>query len=54
MLKNKGYKVKYLDFKSAEIALFRFIESWYNKTRIHGSLEFLTPQHVEDLAKQSA
>ncbi|WVU10566.1 IS3 family transposase [Natranaerobius thermophilus JW/NM-WN-LF] len=46
--------VKYLDFKSAEIALFRFIESWYNRTRIHGSLEFLTPQHVEDLAKQSA
>ena len=46
--------VKYLDFKSAEIALFRFIEGWYNRTRIHGSLDFLTPQHVEDLAKQSA
>ncbi|OWZ82637.1 IS3 family transposase [Natranaerobius trueperi] len=46
--------VRYLDFDSAKVAIFKFIEGWYNRKRIHGSLGFLTPQAFEDLSKQSA
>lgn len=43
--------VQYHDFESAKIDLFIFIESWYNRKRIHGSLGYITPQMKEDLVK---
>jgi len=46
--------VQYLDFRSASLALFQFIEGWYNRKRIHSRLGYRTPQAVEDLLKQSA
>lgn len=30
--------VQYIDFKSAELTLFQFIDGWYNRKRIHGSM----------------
>ena len=33
----------YLDFDEARLAIFRFIESWYNRARIHSSLGYITP-----------
>lgn len=45
--------VKYYDFDSAKLAIFKFIESWYNRKRIHGSIGYLTPQAKEDLARAS-
>ena len=33
----------YETFKEARIAIFEFIESWYNNTRIHGSNGYITP-----------
>ena len=33
----------YATFKEAKLAIFEFIESWYNNTRIHGSLKYKTP-----------
>jgi len=42
--------VKYIDDKSAELALFQYIEGWYNRKRIHGSIGYKTPQEMEDLA----
>lgn len=41
--------VQYLDHKSAELALFQYIEGWYNRKRIHGSIDYKTPQEMEDL-----
>src|SRR5690625_1151162 len=41
--------VQYLDHKSAELALFQYIEGWYNRKRIHGSIDYMTPQEMEDL-----
>jgi len=38
------------DDKSAELALFQYIEGWYNRKRIHGSIGYKTPQQIEDLA----
>src|SRR5699024_4138475 len=40
--------VQYLDYNSAKLALFRYIEGWYNRKRIHGSIGYKTPQEMED------
>lgn len=33
----------YATFKEAKLAIFEFIESWYNNTRIHSTLDYKTP-----------
>lgn len=43
--------VQYYDFESAKFDLFTFIESWYNRKRIHGSIGYITPQMKEDIAR---
>lgn len=37
---------KYKDFKDAYNAIFEFIEAWYNRERIHSSLNYRTPDEV--------
>ncbi len=39
---------KYYDYKTARRAIFEFIESWYNRKRIHGSLNNMTPNAVHN------
>jgi putative transposase len=51
--KEEVNNVQYYDFDSAKLAMFKFIEAWYNRKRIHGSIGYLTPQSKEDLAKAS-
>lgn len=46
--------VQYQDYQTAKLAMFQFIEGWYNRKRIHSSLDYNTPQTVEDQRKQSA
>ena len=45
---------RYYDFKMAGKAVFEYIESWYNRKRIHGSINYMTPQEFEDAAKSTA
>ena len=33
----------YTTFEKAKLAIFEFIESWYNNMRIHSSLDYITP-----------
>ena len=33
----------YETFEEAKLAIFEFIESWYNNQRIHSSLGYITP-----------
>lgn len=45
----------YETFEEAKLAIFEFIESWYNNQRIHGSLDYITPNekynnYIADLA----
>jgi transposase InsO family protein len=49
--KEEVNRVKYYDFGSAKLSIFKFIESWYNRKRIHGSIGYITPQMKEDLAR---
>ncbi|MCS1352415.1 IS3 family transposase [Mechercharimyces sp. CAU 1602] len=43
----------YRDFDEAKVAIFQFIEGWYNRNRVHSGLDYLTPQTVEDQLNQS-
>jgi len=45
----------YETFNEARLSIFEFIESWYNNTRIHGSLDYKTPnqkykEYIEGVA----
>ena len=39
----------YVTFEEARLAIFEFIESWYNNRRIHSSLGYITPNEKERL-----
>ena len=45
----------YNTFKEAKLAIFEFIESWYNNMRIHSSIDYKTPnekynEYIENIA----
>lgn len=40
----------YYDFNIARRAIFEYIESWYNRTRIHGAINYMTPQAFYEAA----
>ena len=50
MKKEEIYLNIYKDFNEANTAIFEYIESWYNRKRIHSALGYKTPQQVEDEA----
>lgn len=52
--KEEVYQEKYLDYESARLALFHYIEGWYNRKRIHSQLGYRTPQEVEDQVRKLA
>ncbi len=39
----------YVTFEETKLAIFEFIESWYNNKRIHSSLGYITPNEKERL-----
>ncbi|WP_374956481.1 IS3 family transposase [Orenia metallireducens] len=41
----------YKSFKEANLAIFEFIEAWYNRSRIHGSIDYMTPNEYEKQLK---
>ena len=46
--KEEIYLHTYQDFKEAKMAIFEYIESWYNRKRIHSAIDYMTPQQKED------
>lgn len=52
--KEEVYRQKYIDFETARLAIFHYIESWYNRKRIHGAILYKTPQQMEDLCRHQA
>ncbi|WP_438265006.1 hypothetical protein [Brevibacillus laterosporus] len=40
MKKEEVNHVTYIDYKSAKLALFTYLEGWYNRKRIHGGLGY--------------
>ncbi len=41
---------KYPDFNTAHKAVFEYIESWYNRKRIHSAINYMTPQAAHEAA----
>ncbi|WP_420829637.1 integrase core domain-containing protein [Crassaminicella indica] len=48
--KEEIYQNIYRSYEKANLAIFEFIESWYNNKRIHSSIGYLTPNEFEKLA----
>lgn len=48
ILKKEEVNLKeYETFEEARLAIFEFIEGWYNRKRIHSSIGYKTPQEIE-------
>ena len=48
--KEEIYVNRYKTFEQAKTRIFEYIESFYNRKRIHSSIGYLTPQEKEDEA----
>ena len=46
--KEEIYLHTYQDSREARRAIFEYIESWYNRKRIHSAINYMTPQQKED------
>lgn len=46
--KEEIYLHTYQHFKESRKAIFEYIESWYNRKRIHSAIDYMTPQQKED------
>ena len=46
--KEEIYLHTYQNFKEARGAVFEYIESWYNRKRIHSAVNYMTPQQKGD------
>jgi transposase InsO family protein len=47
------YRKTFKTREEAKQAIFRWIETWYNKKRRHSGIDYLSPQEAEDLALAS-
>ena len=45
------YHNTFIDYNHAKRALFQYIEGFYNRNRIHSSIDYLTPDEYETLCK---
>lgn len=52
--KEEVYQKQDQTFEQARLSLFQYIESFYNRYRIHSSIGYLTPQEMEALCQQAA
>jgi putative transposase len=48
------YTRKFKTKKEAEAAIFEFIEVWYNRQRLHSSIDFMTPEQYESMKLTAA
>lgn len=52
--KEEVYRIKYITFEDANVAIFKYLESWYNKKRLHSAINYLIPNQCELLARNTA
>ncbi|WP_195515082.1 IS3 family transposase [Clostridium sp.] len=41
----------YPNFEEANVAIFRYIEGWYNRKRIHSAINYMTQDQCKLLAE---
>ena len=49
--KEEIYRNTYRTFEEAKIAIFKYIEGWYNRKRLHSALNYMTPHQYELIAR---
>ena len=49
--KEEVYTKIYKDFNEAKLAIFAYIEGWYNRKRLHSAINYMTPDQCEALAR---
>lgn len=52
--KEEIYRNVYRTFEEANTAIFKYIEGWYNRKRLHSSINYMTPDQCELLARNVA
>lgn len=52
--KEEVYRTTYHSYEEARLERFQYIEGWYHRKRIHGAIDYRTPQQAEDQARQQA
>ena len=52
--KEEIYRNTYRTFEEANMAVFKYIEGWYNRKRLHSSINYMTPDQCELLARSAA
>ena len=52
--KEEVYPSRYENYEVARMALFQYIEGWYNRKRINSSIGYLTPDEYEYLCRTVA
>lgn len=52
--KGEIYRNLYKTFEEAKIAIFKYIENWYNNKRLYFSIDYKTPNEFEKLSKNVA
>ena len=52
--KEEIYRNTYRTFEEANMAIFKYIEGWYNRKRIHSSINCITSNQCELLARSVA
>ena len=51
ILKKEEVNLKeYETFEEAKMALFEFIEGWYNRKRIHSAINYQIPYEIEKMS----
>ena len=51
ILKKEEVNLKvYETFEEAKLAIFEFIEGWYNRRRIHSAIDYKTPYEIEKIS----
>ena len=52
--KEEIYRNTYRTFEEANVAIFKYIEGWYNRKKIHSSINYMTLEQCELLARSAA
>lgn len=52
--KEEIYNTTYKTYEEANIAIFQYIEGWYNRKRLHSAINYLTPNQCELIARNAA
>jgi len=45
------YRNTFIDYKHAQVVLFQYIEGFYNRKRIHSSINYMTPDKYEQICR---